>query len=202
MAILSMIGRLPVRHGILAVLVFAGLVSAFFRPLPAQDMDVPMRVQMPILLKVISFDRQLHARAPRDVVVGVVMQGGNRTSMVAHNQAVEILAAQGTAVDGIPVRVVTFDLDRQSIRDVFTNNALTHLYVTPLRAVDIGELASQARAAHVTTMTGVTEHLRRGISIGVGLRAGRPKILVNVNASRAEGADLSAELLKLAELIP
>lgn len=201
MAILSVFGRLPVKLGILVPLVLAGLLSAF-QPLSAQEMDVPMRVQMPILLKVISFDRRLHARAPRDVVIGVVMQRGNRASVVAHDQAVEVLTAPGTSVDGIPVRVVTFDLDRQSVQDILDNTVLTHLYVTPLRAIDIGELASLARAAQVTTMTGVSEHLDRGLSIGVGLRAGRPRILVNVNASRAEGAELSAELLKLAELVP
>ena len=196
-----MFGRVIAKGGLLAAMLFAGPVSAF-EPLAAQDMDVPMRVQMPILLKVISFDRQLHTRAPRDVVIGVIMQGGNRASVAAHDQAIEILTAAGTTVDGIPVRVITFDLDRQSVREVFANVALTHVYVTPLRAVDIGELATQARAAGVTTMTGVAEHLGRGISIGVGLRAGRPKILVNVRAARAEGAELSAELLKLAELTP
>lgn len=172
------------------------------RPLAAQEMEVPMQVQVPILLKVISFDRHLRIRAPRDVVIGVVMQGGNRASLVASEEAVRILSAPGTNVDGIPVRVISFDLDRQSVGDVLNNATLTHLYVTPLRAVNIRHLAEHARAANVTTMTGVAEHLDRGLSIGVGLRAGRPKILVNVSASRAEGADLSAELLKLAELVP
>ncbi len=193
--------RLPLMLALVAAMLVAGPASAF-APLAAQDMDVPMQVQMPILLKVISFDRQLRARAPREVVIGVVMQGGNRTSMSAHDQALAILTATGTRVDGLPVRVITFDLDRQSIREVLSNVALTHLYVTPLRAVDIGELATQARVAGVTTMSGVAAHLERGISLGVGLRDGRPKILVNVRASRAEGADLSAELLKLAEVVP
>lgn len=201
MAILSMVARPRVKRSLLGMLTLAALVSAF-RPLPAQEMDVPMRVQMPILVKVISFDRRLRARAPDSVVIGVLMQRGNRASVLAHDEAVEILTAPGTTIDGIPVRVITFDLDRQSIRDVFANEDLTHLYVTPVRAVDIGALASGARAAGITTMTGVAEHLTRGLSLGVGLRGGRPKILVNMAASRAEGADLSAELLKLAELVP
>jgi hypothetical protein len=201
MAILNVFGCPPVKRSMLAVLALACLVSAF-HPLPAQDMDVPVGVQVPILLKVISFDRQLRVRAPREVVVGVVMQGGNRPSVVARDEAVTILAARGTTVDGIPVRVVIFDLDRQSIHAMFANTALTHLYVTPLRAVDIRELAEHARIEKVITMTGVSDYLTRGLSVSVGVRGGRPRILVNVEASRAEGADLSAELLKLAELIP
>jgi hypothetical protein len=201
MAVLSMRARLPVTRGLVAVLALAYLASAA-RPLVAQELDVPVRTQVPILLKVISFDRQLRARAPREVVVGVVMQGGYRGSVLAHGEAVAILATPGATVDGIPVRVVTFDLDRLSIEGMFANTSLTHLYVTPLRAVDIGELAVRARAARVTTLASVPEYLTRGLSLGVGLRAGRPRILVNVRASRAEGAELSAELLKLADLIP
>ena len=201
MAILTMFGCRRVKCSLVALLLLACTVPAFL-PLSAQEMDVPVRMQVPILLKVISFDRHLHTRAPREVVVGVLMQGGYRASVVARDEAVEVLTAPATSVDGLPVRVVIFDLDRQDIREVFTNRPLTHLYVTPLRAIDIRELAAHARTARVTTMTGVTEQLSGGLSLGVGLRDGRPKILVNVGASRAEGADLSAELLKLAELIP
>lgn len=168
----------------------------------AQQMEVPLQVQIPILLKVISFDRQLRVRAPQDVVIGVAMQSGNRASVTASDEVVRLLSEPGTNVDGIPVRVVVIDLDRQSTTGMLAHTRMTHLYVTPIRAVNIRELAQLARAARVTTMTGVAEHLDRGLSIGVGLRGGRPRILVNVSASRAEGADLSAELLKLAELVP
>lgn len=201
MAVLSVFGRLPVNCGIGAVLMFSCLVAAV-RPLAAQDMDVPVRVHVPILLKVISFDRHLRARAGSDIVVGVVMQGRNRASVVAGEEAASIMATAGTTVDGIPVRVVVFDLDRQTIQQILATETLTHLYIPPLRAVDIGHLAGHARAARVVTMTGVADYLPRGISVGVGLRAGRPRILVNVGASRAQGADFSAELLKLADLVP
>lgn len=201
MAVLRVFGRLPVKCGIVAVLVISGLVAAA-RPLVAQDMDVPVQVHVPILLKVISFDRQLRSRSAREVVVGVVMQGRNRASAVAGAAAAEIFATPGTTVDGLPVRVVVVDLDHQSIRQVLAQSSLTHLYVSPLRAIDISDLASRARAAGIVTMTGIPEYLERGLSVGVGLRGGRPRILVNVGASRAAGAEFSAELLKLADLVP
>jgi hypothetical protein len=50
-------------------------------------------------------------------------------------------------------------------------------------------------------MSGVPRHVASGLALGVGLRGGRPRILVHVEASRLEGADLSAELLKLAEIV-
>lgn len=200
MAILTRIADRLARRCLFPALL-VGCLALPWQSLVAQRMDVPVGVQVPILLKVLSFDRQLHARARQGVVVGIVMQGGNRASVVARDAAVELLSAPGTAVDGIAVRVISLDLDRQSIADIFTDQVLTHLYITPLRAVDIRELAAAARVARVITMTGVPGHLNQGLSLSVGLRGGRPKILVNVNASRAEGADLSAELLKLAEVV-
>jgi hypothetical protein len=97
---------------------------------------------------------------------------------------------------------VEVDLDAETMADAFREHKFTHAYVTPLRAVDVKLIAAVARSAHVTTMTGVTHYVTRGLAIGVALRGGRPRILVNLEASRLEGADLSSELLNLVEIVP
>jgi hypothetical protein len=40
-----------------------------------------------------------------------------------------------------------------------------------------------------------------GIAIGLDLKAERPEIVVNLEGARAEGADFTAQLLKLARLV-
>lgn len=167
----------------------------------AQEMDVPVAVHLPILLKVLSFDRQLRVRAPREVVVGVVYQSGSRASVVAKDEALQAFQSANTIVQGLPMRAVAIDIDRGPLADALDARKLTHLYLTPLRATDVHALALLSREAHVTTMTGVARYLDDGIGLGVGLRGGRLRILVNLDACRIEGADLSAEVLKLAELI-
>jgi hypothetical protein len=164
-------------------------------------MDLPVAVHLPILLKVLSFDRQLRVRAPQEVVVGVVYQGGNRTSVVAKDEVMQALQAAGRVVEGLPMRPVAVDLDRGSLADALEARKLTHLYLTPLRATDVRALALLSREAHVTTMTGVSHYLDDGIGLGVGQRGGRLRILVNLEACRIEGAEFSAEVLKLAELV-
>lgn len=184
--------------GALAVVVLASVLGP--RPLETQEIDVPMEVQLPILLKVLAYDRHLPARAPSGVVVAVVFQGGNRTSLLAKESAMRVLEATAT-VGGVPLRAVAIDLDRTSFANGLDSLAATHAYLTPLRATDVSVLAARAREARVTTMSGVPRHVELGAAIGVGLRGGRPRIFVNVRASRLEGADLSAELLKLAEIV-
>jgi hypothetical protein len=173
--------------------------------LTAQEMDVPVAIQVSILLKVISFDRQLHVRAPREMVVGVVFQSGSRTSVNAKDEVMQVMqalqSAKGT-VDGLPIRAVAIDLDKENLAELSRSRVMTHLYVTPLRAMDVRTIAALAREMHLATMTGVARYLVDGLGLGVGLRAGRPRILVNLEASRLEGVELSAEVLKLAELVP
>ncbi len=167
----------------------------------AQDMDVPMDVQLPILLKVLSFDRKLPVRAPREIVIGVAYQGGNRESTLAQEEGMRVIGTQAAPGGTATLRVVPIDLDESTIAQAHAKRALTHLYVAPLRATDVRAIAAWAREAGVTTMTGVSRYVADGLAIGVGLRGGRPRILVNVEASRLEGADLSAELLKLADIV-
>jgi hypothetical protein len=58
-----------------------------------------------------------------------------------------------------------------------------------------------SRRTGVRTVTGVPHYVEDGLGIGIDLRGGRPEIMVNLVASRAEGGDLDAQLLKLARIV-
>jgi hypothetical protein len=47
----------------------------------------------------------------------------------------------------------------------------------------------------------VPRYVETGLAIGVDMKGERPEIVINLAASRAEGADLTAHLLKLARLV-
>lgn len=167
----------------------------------SQDMDVPVGTQMSVLVKVIGFDRQLPVRAPTELVIGIAFQSGSRASVLAKEEAQRSLAAVREGVHGVPIRVETIDLDGERLDAALRLLKPTFLYVTPLRAADIGAMVVTTRAARVTTMTGVARYVSRGLAIGVSLHNGRPRILVNLEAARLEGADLASELLKLATIV-
>jgi hypothetical protein len=187
-----------------AVLVRRGLLGGMVLLAPcgvsAQEMEVPVAVQIPLFLKVISFDRQLRARGEGEFVLAVAYQNGNRASADARDEVIRVLKAEHPAVRGLPVRVVTIDLDRESLADCLKADQASLLYMTPLRAIDVGALVAIASAADVTTATGVTQYVSLGVAIGVRLQRDRPKILINLQGARSQGADFTAELLKLAEV--
>ncbi len=166
----------------------------------AQDMEIPVAVQLPLFFKVVTFDRQLRSRAGGTLVVAIAFQSGSRVSATAKDEAWR--SASGIReIDGMPVSLVPIDLDHEELAAGLARSRATIIYVTPLRGVDVRELARVARAAHVTTLTGVFRYVELGLAIGVRLRGDRPHIVVNLAASRLEGADLAAELLKLAHVM-
>ena len=44
-------------------------------------------------------------------------------------------------------------------------------------------------------------YVEAGLSVGLDIERDRPQIVVNLEASRAEGADFGAQLLKLARVL-
>jgi hypothetical protein len=67
--------------------------------------------------------------------------------------------------------------------------------------MDIAIVADAARAARVTTFTGTPRYLSEGLAVSVRYQGERPKLLINVDAARLEGAEFSAELLQLAQVM-
>jgi hypothetical protein len=186
-----------------ALLVVVLLAGAVATPARAQDvMDVPLAIQMPLFVKVLSFDRQLRARAGEQLTFAVAFQGGNRASTAIKDEVVRLLAAERSSLDGITIVVVSLDLDSLDLASHLRSVAVHALYVTPLRGVDIARLASSARSAGVTTLSGVPRHIAQGLSVGVRVQGDRPRLMINVKAARLEGADFSADLLRLAQVVP
>jgi hypothetical protein len=178
---------------ILAVLGMASGTAA--APAVAQEVPVPVEVQVPLLLKILTFDRHL-TDAASPLVVGIVFQGRNRASAAIGDEVRGQLASAAR-----PTRVVVIDLDEiRDLRAILLREDVRVLYVAPLQAVSVSTVAGATRRQRVVSVTGVPRYVEQGLSVGIDLNGTRPRIVINLAASRAEGADFSAELLKLARL--
>jgi hypothetical protein len=166
-------------------------------------MEVPVQAQMPVLLKALQFDRTLYSRARTEIVLGVAYQSRFRESARTRDAVLRSMAGPPVPeVIGIPVRCVALDLSSATPLDsLVARERLDLLYVAPLRAYDLGRLIKVTHEQGLTSMTGVPEYCRAGIALAVGLRHERPEIMVNLAAARAEGAEFSARLLRLARVI-
>jgi hypothetical protein len=190
------------RHLALAaalVLCFMGPISP--QAVAAQEMEVPVMLQAELFLKVMTFDRNLASRTKDETVVIVVYQSGNKLSNRTQEEFVRTVERLRRTWKGSVLHIVTVDLDQEDLEEALRGLNAAALYVAPLRGVDIENIASVARTGHIATFSGVPRYITRGLAVGVRVKGDRPKLMVNLQASRLEGTDFSAELLTIAEVI-
>jgi len=163
---------------------------------PLDEMEVPVEQQVSLIVRVLAFDRSLAGDGP--LVVAVVYQDRNRDSQRAFRAAHAGFAGQtvqGRAVRVVGVPMTTVPRVAAALRQADV------AYLAPLRSVDVGALARAGSAAGVLTVTGVRRYVGAGAAVGIGLRDGRPEILLHRRSAEASGADFSARLLQLATLV-
>ena len=180
----------------------AALLTVSATRAAAQDPEVPVDLQVRLLYKIVSFDRNLGARTAGDpLVFAILYQKGFRASSTTRLQVDDAARGESHGLNR-PVRWVTIELEETpDLGSALRSNAVDILYVTPLRGTDIRRIVEATRANQVTSFAGVPSYLERGLAVAVGLERGRPRILINLTAARAEGADFSSQLLQMATVV-
>jgi hypothetical protein len=174
---------------LIALLVsLTGLVSA------NEDLLVPAEAQWPILRNVWSYDRSF----PRDRAarVAILYQEKYRRSQSVKEELMASALATPAAAQMIPVNL----RPEISIADQLPEG-VDVVYVTPMRAVDVAAITRATRTRRVRTVTPVADYVMSGIALGIVVEQDRPRIMINLQAANAEGADYSAQLLKLVRLV-
>lgn len=182
--------------------VLLGMLVCVPRAGGAQSMDLPVEVQVPIFLKLLTFDRNLETTAGTELVIAVLYQGGNRESQQVSHQVETELRKASKLFEGLSTRVLLIDLE--GVDDLgarLRQDSVQAMYVGPLRAVDLRPLLKASRAAQVRSFSGVGRFVNQGVAMGALLRGNLPEIVINLPAARQEGADYPAQVLKLARVI-
>ncbi|MDX1546152.1 MAG: YfiR family protein [Rhodothermales bacterium] len=179
-------------HILLALAVLGGGTAG-----PDPRMPLLVRDQVPLFLKILSYDKNLAARGDA-VVLGVLYQERFRGSMLVKDDVLAA-AARFDAVGGRPVRAVPIPIDgTRDLEAALAEQGVNVIYVTPLRAYDVAAIARAAQARQALTLTGVPAYLGAGLAVSLDVKAGKPQILINLPASEAEGADFHSQLLRVA----
>jgi hypothetical protein len=168
-----------------------------------QDMPVPVSAQVPVIFKVLSYDRNLRRHASDKLVIGVVYQKSVRESEAVAVEFMQAFAAMSDPrVNGLSVSVVPIDISSGGdLQTILASRAVDAVYLAPLVSESVREISSIARTSSITTLTGVPDYVERGCSVGVTLRGGRISLLINLAACHAEGSRFDPQLLRLAQTI-
>ncbi len=171
--------------------------------LPQEEILVPMRVQVPILMKILTFNRAMKFEQGSQLTIGILYQRGLRKSSDMKDEFIQIIKDGSTfKLNGITVRGIPIDLEEENdIEKYCLTNKVDVIYVTSIRSFSLESIITLSRKNHILSMTGIPEYVEEGISVGIGIRGEKPEILINRNAAIAEGAEFTAQLLNLSKII-
>jgi hypothetical protein len=158
-----------------------------------------MELQWSFYEKILQFDRGFEARVHDGIVIAALYQERFRPSLRARDEIMGLAQQSDLGFGGHDVTLVPIDVTSlEEVERQLIEHGADILYFPPLRAAPLRELARLAVEHRLVTITGVADYLDSGIGIGLTLRVGRPVILVNLESCRAQGVQLSAELLQIA----
>ena len=182
-----------------AALLLAMLLALGIRRVDAAEIPADKRAL--ILLRVLAYDRNLAGRSGDAVRVAVLYRAGDELS---ERSAGELVAAGGAverSVAGKPVQLVSVAFAAETLEHDLARAGASAVYVCSGLAGAVLSVAEATQRRKVLSFTTEEELVKSGLAIGLLRRGERVAIVVNLVAARAEGADLSAELLRLAEVV-
>jgi hypothetical protein len=184
-------------------LLLGALLSVFSCAAGAEQMPLQAEAQIPLLLKVLTYDRNFEKKAGKELALGVVHDPTDRDSAKATDEVGSTLYKySGKTVKKLPMKYYTIEFTGAADLERFVKEkGISALYLTPGSAKALPVVLKVSEDLDLITLTGIPEYVRRGVAVGIGVAQDKPEILINLAAARAQGSDFDASLLRLATVI-
>lgn len=190
------------RHiGRRALLLMLGLGLALPKFARADDdITVPVALQVQLLAKVISYDRNFAARSRDGVRVLIVASPRSAES----RRSAEMLRAALSDLPSLGGRphedqVIAYEGAAALARS--TEHAAV-VYLTPGLGDEIEAIAASLDGHDILSVSAVGAHVPRGVVLGFDLSAGSPKLLAHLVQARKQHVAFDPLVLKLMRVYP
>lgn len=189
------------------ILFFLWVVFLLFVPSSAQRRSnpspeaLPEELQVPLFLKILTYDRSLETKVKDTIRIGVLYFPKDDQSKKNRDAILENLKLnQDKTINGVPFSFTAIELSAEEKKDEMVRG-INVLYVTSDGSNMIKEILQISRARKILTITGRVDYVNFGVSVGLGVKEEKPQIVINLSSVRAEGSDFSANLLRLCKVI-
>lgn len=140
----------------------------------SQEMAVPANLQAALFKKIFAFNKTLSAKGDFQVAV-------------MGNSSADVVSAFKEA--GVNAKAVSGEQIPSDVSVVYLMPGTT-------------TTKQQSAANKVLSISGVASYAENGnVAISLGTEGGKPKIIINMTQLKAEGQEMSSELLKIAKII-
>lgn len=159
---------------------------------------VPENLQAAIFYKVLAYDYNLQSKAGNQVTIAIVTDGktaGRQQTMLEGFNKIKGQQLGGKTINIIVVKIT----NPASLGDATKGDILYLPEGSDEKTVN-AVLTFAEKDKHAT-LGGSETLASKGCAIGLAVEDGKPKIVINLPASQAQGMNLSSKVLRLAKVI-
>lgn len=162
---------------------------------------VPFEVQVPLVLKALTYDRTLKARVGDQVRIAILIPPKSGRGRADELQA-SIDSMPNRTVAGLPVTFKELTADASGLDQAFGDGRWAAMYVLPgFNREELAEIRRICEKRRILAVAASSDEIERGLAFGIGAQSGKPEIIVNLAVSKACGSDFDLALLRLAKVI-
>ena len=173
------------------------------RVVSAQTMPIPVNLQIPLILKILTYDRELLQKSKSELTIGILYSAADPSSVQAKDDVSRILQQLADkTVRQLAIRTVVIEYKGAGdLQATVSASRIGVLYVTPGSAGQLDQILRVSRSQRITTATGVPDFVQSGVAVGIGVRQEKPQILINLASAKSEGSEFDASLLRIATVV-
>jgi hypothetical protein len=169
----------------------------------AEEVAVPIELQVDLLVKVAAYDKHMPARAGDRVRVLTLTKDGDPESTRMALRVAKALATKD-AIAALPHEESTARFtDGPALAARIAASHLSVVYFMPGFSDDeIAGAAAALSGVDVLTVASFPRYVPGGVVLGFDVVSGKPKLLVHLGQARRQRVELSADVLTLMRVYP
>lgn len=163
--------------------------------------EVPVRLQVSLLDRVIPYDRNFSVRVHGKLNVIVLVDPATPES-IRIGTLLQGELSGFSSLGGYPFATTRWSLTTAPA--LVAECSRLHagvVYVTPGLREPVAKLAAALVGLRILTVGTMAEHAAEGTVLGAAARSGKPRVLVNLSQARAQAVDFRADFLRMAEVV-
>lgn len=190
-------GNRAVKH-----LVTVTLAAMMVLPAHAQEVVVPIPLQVELLVKLAAYDRNMDARVGARFRTLILTKAGNGESQRVATQVKAALAERPTIAEHPHDEEVVPFSDGPGLVQTIKSRRAALVYVTPgFTNAEVAAMVNALNGVDVLTASAVPDHVKHGIVLGFDLSSGRTNLMVNLKQANKQNVSLGANVLRLMTVI-
>ncbi|MET0592267.1 MAG: YfiR family protein [Polyangiaceae bacterium] len=163
----------------------------------AEEAVLPIAIQVELLVKVASYDRNFQQRAGDRAKVLILTKPGNGDSSRVAAQVEAGLGRVGE-IAGLPHEETVMPYrGAPELANAIREKHAAIVFFPPGFRDDIAAIRDALDGVDVLTASAIPEYVQAGVVLGFDVASGRPELLVNLPQAKRQKVALRADVLRL-----